>query len=229
MSIVAKIFEWIGQFAVNIISSMGYFGVFFLMILESMVIPIPSELIMPFAGFLVATGEFSFFWVIVFSSLGSIVGSLLSYYMGYYGGKPLLTRYGKYFLVNNEDLKKTENWFNKRGEITIFIGRLVPVVRHLISIPAGISKMKLGKFCLYTLLGATIWNTFLAYLGYVLGQHWNYVRQYTEPLSMIMAVVIVIGVIWFIWHHFFGNRKLNKKVDAKKNVVVSKRKVFKKK
>ena len=214
MSLISEILAYIGAFAINTISALGYFGVFFLMVLESMVFPIPSELVMPFAGFLAAQGEFSFALVIVFSSLGSIVGSVLSYYFGKYGGEKIITKYGKYALIDEEDLKKTQQWFKKRGESTIFIGRFIPVVRHLISIPAGIGKMNLKKFCLYTLLGATIWNSFLAYLGYMLGKNWDKVRHYTEPISIAVVIILVLGFCYFVYRHIKHKRR-NKKDKEK--------------
>jgi membrane protein DedA with SNARE-associated domain len=207
MSILSDIFAYIGTFAVNTISALGYFGVFFLMMLESMVFPIPSELVMPFAGFLAAKGEFSLALVILFSSLGSIAGSLLSYYIGKYGGEKAVIKYGRYMLLDETDLKKTEAWFKKSGEKTIFIGRLIPVVRHLISIPAGIGKMDLKKFCIYTLIGATLWNSILAYLGYVLGKNWDKVRQYTEPVSIVVAAALAAGVIFFVVRHIKNKRE----------------------
>ena len=172
-----------------------------MMVLESMIFPVPSELVMPFAGFLIAQGNFSFLGVIIASSLGSIVGSLISYYIGRYGGNAVVYKLGKYLLLHEADLVKTEEWFAKKGEWTIFVGRLIPVVRHLISIPAGVGKMPLGKFCTYTIIGATIWNTFLAYLGYLFGENWAIVRQYSEPVSITAAILIVIGAVWFVYHH----------------------------
>jgi membrane protein DedA with SNARE-associated domain len=202
MSFLEQILGQIGIFAVKVISSLGYFGVFVLMVLESMVFPMPSELVMPFAGFIAYQGKFNFWLVIFFSSLGSIVGSLLSYYAGKYLGNPFVIRYGKYFFLNVDDLKKTEHWFSKKGESTIFVARLIPVVRHLISIPAGIAKMNLTKFCVYTLIGAAIWNSILAYLGYILGKNWMLVRQYSEPFSVAAAFIILLGTVYFIYKHF---------------------------
>src|SRR3989344_5804666 len=149
---ITEILAYIGNLCVQLISYMGYFGVFVLMTFESMIIPIPSELVMPFAGFLAAKGEMSFILVVVFSSLGSVFGSLISYYIGKYGGRKLVFDYGKYFLLDETDLIKTEQWFSNKGEKTVFISRFIPVVRHLISIPAGIGKMNLGKFIFYTLI-----------------------------------------------------------------------------
>ena len=151
MSIISEALGYIGLMSMNIISFLGYGGVFFLMILESMVFPIPSELIMPFAGFLIARGEMNFPLVIIFSTLGSLVGSLISYYIGKYGGNKVVLRFGKYMFLDETDLMKTEKWFSEKGEKTVFISRFIPVVRHLISIPAGIGKMDLKKFCFYTI------------------------------------------------------------------------------
>jgi membrane protein DedA with SNARE-associated domain len=204
---VTKLLESLGKLIIIIISSTGYFGVFFLMALESMIAPIPSELVMPFAGFLAADGRFSFTMVVVSSSLGSIVGSLISYYMGKYGGNPLVIKFGKYLFLDVSDLKKTEAWFARRGEKTIFISRFIPVVRHLISIPAGIGKMNLPRFCIYTVIGATLWNTFLAYLGYVLGQNWPKVRHYSEYFSKAAALILVVAFVWFAYRHIRNKRQ----------------------
>ena len=171
------------------------------MTMESMVFPVPSELVMPFAGFLAATGDMNFLLVVFFSSLGSIFGSLLSYYIGKYGGDRLVLRYGKYLLLDETDLKKTESWFSRKGEKTVLISRFIPVVRHLISIPAGIGKMDLKKFCIYTVIGATIWNTFLGYLGFLLGKNWSVVRQYSEYISMPVALIILLAGGYFVFRH----------------------------
>ena len=150
----------------DIISTGGYAGIAILMALESMVAPVPSEAVMPFAGMLWFSGQMSFWLILIFSTLGSIIGSLISYYMGLYGGRPLITKYGKYLLLNEHDLAITERFFKRFGDKTIFISRFVPVVRHLISIPAGTGKMNLVKFIFYTTLGAGLWNAILTYLGY---------------------------------------------------------------
>ena len=177
------------------------------MMLESMVVPVPSEFVMPFAGFLVAQGNFNFILVIVASSLGSITGSIIFYYIGKTGGHTLVEKYGKYVLVDTEDIKKTEKWFNKRGELTIFIARLIPVVRHLISLIAGIGKMNVKKFTLYTILGATLWNGILTYLGFILGQHWNEVSQYLEELDIIIVILLIVGCLYFAYLHITRKKK----------------------
>jgi membrane protein DedA with SNARE-associated domain len=207
MSILTDIFAFIGSFALSTISQLGYAGIFFLMMLESMVVPVPSEFVMPFAGFLVVQGNFNFTLVIFASSLGSITGSLIFYYIGKTGGHSLVEKYGKYVLVDTEDIKKTEKWFNRRGEITIFIARLVPVVRHLISLIAGIGKMNVKKFTLYTILGAALWNGILTYLGVILGQHWNEVNQYAKELDVGIVILLVIGCVYFAYRHIIRKKK----------------------
>jgi len=210
MSIITGIFGFIGSFALSTISQLGYAGIFFLMMLESMIVPVPSEFVMPFAGFLVAQGSFNGILVILVSTLGSITGSLLFYYIGKTGGHTLVQRYGKYVLVNLEDIKKTEAWFTKRGDLTIFVARLIPVVRHLISLIAGIGKMNVRKFTIYTILGAALWNGILTYLGILLGQHWAEVSQYMENLDLIILLLLIIGVLYFVYRHLKRRKKTMK-------------------
>jgi membrane protein DedA with SNARE-associated domain len=211
MNIITTILATIGAFCISIISSIGYFGVFFLMTLESMIFPMPSELVMPFAGFLIASGEMKFLFVVLAATLGSIVGSLLSYYLGRYGGNRFVLKYGKYFLLNEEHLRDTERWFSKKGELTILIGRFIPIVRHVISIPAGIGKMDIKKFMLYTIIGAGIWNAFLTYVGLVLGNNWEKIQQYSDYASF--AVLIILGIIigYFILRHIRKKKRIKSK------------------
>lgn len=197
-----EIFSLIGQFAIKTIEFLSYPGITILMALESMIFPLPSELVMPFAGFSVAMGKLNFGLVILASSLGSLLGSLISYYIGLYGGNKVVLKLGKYLLLDVTDLEKTEKWFREKGTKTIFISRFIPVVRHLISIPAGIGRMNLGKFCLYTILGATLWNSFLTYLGYLLGENWHLIRNYSECFSIVIAILILLSGIYFISRHF---------------------------
>ncbi|MEK7575889.1 MAG: DedA family protein [Patescibacteria group bacterium] len=200
------ILDYIGQLAIKTIEFLGYPGITLLMILESMVVPLPSELVMPFAGFLAEKGKMNLWLIIFFSSLGSLLGSLISYYLGYYGGKRFVLKFGKYLLLNVTDLEKTERWFQKRGDKTIFFSRFIPVVRHLISIPAGIGKMNLKKFCLYTIAGATLWNSFLAYCGYALGENWNKIRYYSEYFSATITIILLFAGISFVYRHFKNKR-----------------------
>lgn len=178
----------------KIISDAGYMGLTFLMALESMIAPVPSEAVMPFAGFLVYQGKMHWETVIFFSTLGSIIGSLISYYIGMTFGRPLIVKYGRYLLLNEHHLEMTESFFRKFGEKAIFISRFIPVVRHFISLPAGAAKMKLGIFSLYTILGAALWNFFLTYLGYRLGSNWSAIRTYSEKLDILIVILIIAGI-----------------------------------
>ena len=182
-------------------SATGYFGLFILMALESMIAPIPSEVVMPFAGYLVLHGRLDFWNALLVSSLGSIFGSLLSYYIGFYGGRPFVLKYGRYLLLEKGHLDWTESWFRKHGQKTIFISRFIPVVRHLISIPAGIARMAMHKFIIYTFLGAAIWNFILLYAGFRLGQHWDKIHQYSRELDAIFVALVILFFAYFIWKH----------------------------
>lgn len=180
------------------IQKCSYIGVFVLMALESMIAPIPSELVMPFAGFLIFTGHFDPVWVMVASSLGSIVGSMLSYGMGVLG-EPVVLRYGRYLLLNQHHLEWTKNFFNRHGGKTIFISRFIPVVRHLISIPAGTARMPLVPFITYTAIGATMWNGFLTYCGVRLKENWRLIQQYTHILDFLVLAALLAAVAYFVW------------------------------
>lgn len=181
-----------------IIQQCSYIGIFILMALESMIAPVPSELVMPFAGFLIFTGHFDPVWVMVASSLGSIIGSLISYSMGVLG-EPTVLRYGRYLFLNPHHLEWTKNFFARYGSITIFISRFIPVVRHLISIPAGLARMALAPFMLYTLVGAFLWNGFLTYCGVRLKENWRLIQQYTHILDYLVAAVLLAGLAYFLW------------------------------
>jgi membrane protein DedA with SNARE-associated domain len=181
---------------ISFIGSVGYTGVFVLMILESMIMPVPSEAVLPFAGMLVADGHFTLIGVIFFSTLGSIVGSLISYYICDYGGRPLLDKFGKYLLLDHHHLDITEKYFQKKGDITILICRFIPVVRHLISIPAGMGKMNIWKFSIYTIIGAGLWNTFLTYVGIKLKSNWDEVLKYSSIIDIIVVGLLAVICIY---------------------------------
>jgi len=193
--------EFLANFATQIIGQVGYVGVFLMMTAESMILPMPSEAVMPFAGFLIALGKMNFLSVIIFSTLGSIVGSLISYYIGKYGGQPFLLKFGKYFLLSQTDYYRTQQFFARRGELIIFISRFIPVVRHLISIPAGLANMPIGKFLLFTTLGACGWNAFLAFVGYKIQQNWTEIMSYSKIIDIVVVAAILIFVIWFVKKH----------------------------
>ena len=190
----------------SFIGWLGYLGIFTLMALESMVFPVPSEAVMPFAGFLIAEGKFTFIGVIFFSTLGSIIGSLISYYIGAWGGQRFIRRYGKYLLLSSHHLELTEKFFKTRGEITIFICRFIPVVRHLISLPAGIGKMNMSRFIIFTALGAAIWNSILAFAGYTLRNNWEEVAKYSSMIDLAVLAVMAIFGAWYL-NKLYVNRK----------------------
>ncbi len=207
--------EQLMLWASSAILFLGYFGIVFLMVLESMIFPLPSEAVLPFAGYLVSIGEFNLWFVVIAATVGSLIGSWISYELGSYGGKKFFHKYGKYFLLNETHLEWTEQWFKKYGEKTIFFSRLVPVVRHFISIPAGTSKMNKTKFFFYTATGAFIWNLFLVWCGVLLGKEWERISGYTKPFEMVIIVIIVVLVGWFIFKEV-EKRTLNKKSKSDK-------------
>jgi membrane protein DedA with SNARE-associated domain len=165
---------------------------FLLITLESTLVPIPSELVMPFAGFLASRGEFSLPVVLVINSVAAVVGSGICYWIGAVGGKPLLRKYGKYVLIRQKDIEKTENWFTRHGKATILIGRFLPVVRHIISVPAGIARMPLVPFFTQTFLGATVWGAFLIMVGYELGERWDSVGHRIKSVDLVVGVLIIV-------------------------------------
>jgi membrane protein DedA with SNARE-associated domain len=191
--------EKITELAVQILDKAGYAGAGFLMALESMIAPVPSEAVMPFVGFQVADGKWNLGLAIAATSLGSVIGSLLSYGMGLYGGKPLVLKVGKYLLLNRHDLELTERFFQrKQGLWTVFAARFVPVIRHFISIPAGMGRMPLGPFVTVTLVGATLWNTFLLVCGMKLREHWTVVQKYSHQVDIGIVVLTLVGIAWFV-------------------------------
>lgn len=191
--------EFIAHHATNLIHQGGYGMVAILMMLESMIFPVPSEGVMPFAGFLIYEGKFTFLGTIFFSTLGSIIGSLISYVAGIYGGKPFVLKFGKYLLLDQHHLEATERFFGKYGDKTIFVSRFIPVVRHLISIPAGVGRMNLTKFCIYTIVGAGMWNGFLAWVGFKLRDNWEEVMKYSSVVDIVMVGVLGPAVIYFVY------------------------------
>jgi membrane protein DedA with SNARE-associated domain len=205
--VAVGITQFIATFATAFIDKTGYITVFVGMVMESMVFPLPSEAILPFAGFLIAEGRFSFFGVIAVSTLASITGSLLSYWIGRYGGKLFVNRFGRYFLLDHRDLEAAERFFAKWGDAAILVCRFIPVVRHLISIPAGTGRMNLARFCLYTTIGAGLWNSFLTVVGYYLRQNWEIVMKYAHVVDIVVVVILVALLGLFIWKHMLRRKE----------------------
>jgi membrane protein DedA with SNARE-associated domain len=191
--------ELIIEYCTALIDTTGYLGVMVLMMLESMIAPVPSEAVMPFAGFLISEGKFSWAGVFFFSLAGSLTGSTISYYIGFYGGRPLVEKFGKYLLLDKHHLEITENFFARHGDPAVFICRFIPVVRHLISIPAGVGKMKFVKFFIYTAAGAGLWNMILTYVGFVLKNNWDTVKQYTHSADYVIVAVLLLAFGYFVY------------------------------
>ena len=196
--IIAILATWI----MGVISTMGYGGVVLLMAIESACIPLPSEIIMPFAGFLVFKGEMVLWMVAVAGALGCVVGSIPAYYLGMYGGRPLVEKYGKWVFISHKDLKWADHAFEKHGDIIIFIGRLLPAVRTFIAFPAGVARMHIGKFILYTFVGSLIWCYLLAFAGFKMGEHWESLKVYFHEFHYVIAGAGLIFVIWYLKRHF---------------------------
>jgi membrane protein DedA with SNARE-associated domain len=187
----------------------GYVGVVIAMAIESAAIPLPSELILPFAGWSVSKGltepltssPWSYWGAVIAGVVGNTVGSLASYAIGAYGGRPLVERYGKYVLISAHDLELADRWFAKYGEATVFFSRMLPIVRTFISVPAGIARMPLWRFTLFSILGAVPWVMLLVWGGMQLGDHWLELKHNLRGLDYLIAAVILLGVGLFVWRH----------------------------
>lgn len=193
--------EAIAGFVIAVISHLHYFGVMLMMAIESACIPLPSEVIMPFAGFLAFKGELDLWWVSVAGAFGCVLGSWVAYAVGAWGGRPLVERYGKYLLLSKSDLDLADRWFAQHGELTIFIGRLLPVVRTFIAFPAGVSRMPLWRFTLYTFLGSLPYCWFLAWVGARLGQHWDTLGTWFHRFDTAIGIVILLLAGAYVWRH----------------------------
>jgi membrane protein DedA with SNARE-associated domain len=189
------VLESFAQWVQSIVRDVGYPGVFLLITLESTLVPIPSELVMPFAGFMASQGEFSLPVILVINSVGALLGSGLCYWIGVVGGKPFLVKYGKYFLIRQHDLAKTEAFFARHGKKTILIGRFLPVIRHVISVPAGIARMPLRAFFLQTFLGSTIWGGALILLGYYVGSNWETFAKTLKRVDLLIGIILVLALV----------------------------------
>jgi membrane protein DedA with SNARE-associated domain len=191
MSISSQIFN----FVVNLIGSSGYLGIFLLMVLEGATFPVPSEVILPFAGYLVFQGKLVIWIVILVATVGAIIGTLIDYSIGYYLGRAAILRYGKYIRLNEKHLVTSERWFVRHGNVAVFLCQFVPLIRTLVAFPAGISEMKTWKFVLYAGVGTLIWNTVLVYVGVLAGKNSSAIISALSNAFNLIEVLVVIGLI----------------------------------
>lgn len=183
----------------------GYFGIFIMTMIESTFIPIPSEVTLIPAGYLVATGKMNFFLVLFISTFGTLCGSLLNYYIAFKYGRSLLINYSKYFFLNEAKLSKIEAFFKKYGAISVFMGRLLPGIKHFISFPAGLGKMPLDSFSFYTSLGGALWSLILILLGYVVGENSEVVKMYLKEINFLLFVIAACIASYYIWKKKMSN------------------------
>ncbi len=204
------------QFILHIIEQFGYFGVFFLILIENVFPPIPSEVILLFSGFFSSYTSLSVFYMILASTLGSFLGAIILYYIGKIFNKERLKkivngRLGKILFLKENDIDKADEWFDNKGSKSVFFCRFVPIVRSLISIPAGMSEMPMGKFIIYTICGSMIWNTVLICLGYRLGSNWEYVLTILDKYQMLVIVILVI-IFGYVIIKFYRKKRKSKKI-----------------
>lgn len=200
-----KILAALAHFIIGVISSSGYAGVLFLMAVESACIPLPSEIIMPFAGYLVHIGRLNLVWVATAGALGCNLGSAVAYWIGALGGRPFIARYGRFVLLSHHDLDRAEGYFRRFGGITVFLGRLLPVVRTFIALPAGIARMSQLRFHFYTFIGSWPWCFALAWIGMRLGQAWDTDPRFKAAFHRFhlgVEILILLALVWFFWNHW---------------------------
>lgn len=204
---MAELLEQLRLWIEYVITHLGYAGIALVMLLENLFPPIPSELVMPFAGFLAAQGTFTFPGILLAGTIGSVLGAILLYYLGMWADEALvrrlIRRYGKFFWLTEQDFDRALQLFGRYGPAMVFLGRLIPLVRSLISIPAGMNRMPLGPFLAYTTLGSAIWNGLLGYTGMIVGENWNsilgWVDTYEQIILGVLALVIVVMLIRYLW------------------------------
>jgi membrane protein DedA with SNARE-associated domain len=202
------IVESVSNLAIHLIENLGYWGVFIGMTLESACIPLPSEIIMPLSGFVAYEGKMTLLGITIVGALGNLFGSLIAYFVGLKAGRPVLEKYGKYILITHKNLEMADKWFEKYGDEAVFISRLLPIIRTFISLPAGIARMDLKKFIIYTFLGSLPWTFALGYIGFILGPNWNIIRSYFH----ILDIIVIIGIIGLISYliYKYKIRSINK-------------------
>lgn len=207
---IARLLEILSGIIVAVISTLGYSGIVLLMAIESACIPLPSEIIMPFSGYLVSTGQMNL-WVVAFAgAIGCVLGSLVAYWVGMKGGRPLIEKYGRYVLVSRHDLDMADRWFEKRGEIIVFVSRMLPAIRTFIAFPAGVARMNLKRFVIYTFAGSFPWCLGLAYVGQKLGEKWNKddtLKTWFHRFDFLIGIAAVLLIVWWVWRHVGHLRK----------------------
>lgn len=214
---IAKIISILSSFIIATISSLGYGGIVLLMAIESACIPLPSEIIMPFSGYLVSRGEMNLWLVGIAGAVGCVVGSIVAYYIGMYGGRPFIEKYGRYILLSRHDLDLADRWFAKYGEAIVFISRLLPAVRTFIAFPAGVARMNMTRFIVYTFAGSLPWCLGLAYVGQKLGEQWDKdetLKTWFHRFDFVIGIVGVLAVSWWIWRHIKHSRPEKAKTEA---------------
>ncbi len=211
---IHHLLEILGQWMIDLQQSWGYAGIVLLMAIESACIPLPSEVIMPFSGYLASQGIFNIWGAALAGSVGCLLGGWIAYAAGYYGGRPFVNKYGRYILLNPSDVDTAEKLFAKHGEIIAFTGRLLPVVRTFIALPAGMARMNFWKFSIYSFLGSFPFCFGLAYLGMKMGSHWNSLRDYFHKADLLIGFVIIVGLVFWVRHHllFLKSTKPLKKI-----------------
>jgi membrane protein DedA with SNARE-associated domain len=202
MGFFEHILEPIGAFVVNVISTLGYWGIVLCMAVESACVPLPSEIIMPFSGSLVSTGRFNLWLTGLAGAFGCLVGSIVAYAVGYWGGRPLVERYGKWVLISKRELEWADRWFAKYGGAAVFFSRLLPIIRTFISLPAGIARMPFIRFCIYSFVGSFPWCLGLAYVGFVMGENWTAIREYFHKFDIVIAAALIAGIVVWVYLHF---------------------------
>lgn len=201
----------ISGFILGTIEAWGYGGVFFLMALEGSFIPVPSEIILPFSGYLVHLGSFALITVAFWAAIGNIVGTIFTYSISRYFGSAFLYKYGKYVLVTHKDIDYATKLFDRHGMKIIFISRLIPGVRGFVPIPAGIAKMKFIPFVVYVFTGSFIYSLALTYIGFVAGENWDVIGPYFKKFDFVIVGAAIVAFIWWVWHHF-GRGQENRKI-----------------
>jgi membrane protein DedA with SNARE-associated domain len=206
---IAKIITILSGFIVATISALGYGGIVLLMAIESACIPLPSEIIMPFSGYLVSTGQLNLWGVAIAGAIGCVLGSLVAYWVGMYGGRPFVEKYGRYILLSRHDLDIADRWFGKYGEVIVFVSRLLPAIRTFIAFPAGVARMNLPRFVIYTFAGSLPWCLGLAYVGQKLGEQWDKddtLKTWFHRFDFLIGIAGVLFVAWWIWRHVKHSR-----------------------